>query len=202
MQFRIAVADPLPLLHRGVTAVLEEMGLTAEAPNDLLAWLRDDQPKVVVLTVMMPEDWRVLEAVDAARDDRTVVIALLAEPALEEHVRAVRLGAGSTLPRNAPPAQLREVIAAALHGRCVLPGDVVRALASLPLQGVDPRIPSASERDWLQSLSDGVTVGALAERAGYSERMMFRLLRGLYVRLGAENRAAALMKARDAGWIR
>jgi len=42
---------------------------------------------------------------------------------------------------------------------------------------------------------------AIAERAGYSERMMFRLLRDLYQRWGVANRTEAIIHARDNGWL-
>jgi DNA-binding CsgD family transcriptional regulator len=41
----------------------------------------------------------------------------------------------------------------------------------------------------------------LADRAGYSERAMFRLLRQLYLRIGARNRTEALMRAHERGWL-
>lgn len=57
------------------------------------------------------------------------------------------------------------------------------------------------EIDWLQQLARGITVADLAERAGYSERMMFRLLRTLYAELHASHRTEALIRARDRGWV-
>jgi DNA-binding CsgD family transcriptional regulator len=45
------------------------------------------------------------------------------------------------------------------------------------------------------------TVRQLADRAGYSERMMFRLLRDLYDRLRVKGRTEALMLARERGWL-
>jgi DNA-binding CsgD family transcriptional regulator len=50
-------------------------------------------------------------------------------------------------------------------------------------------------------LATGMTVAQLAAKAGYSERAMFRLLRSLYVRMGAKNRTEALIRAYEHGWI-
>jgi DNA-binding CsgD family transcriptional regulator len=50
-------------------------------------------------------------------------------------------------------------------------------------------------------LAGGSTVAELARIAGYSERMMFRLLRALYRKLSAQNRTEALMYAQGHGWI-
>jgi DNA-binding CsgD family transcriptional regulator len=41
----------------------------------------------------------------------------------------------------------------------------------------------------------------VANLAGYSERAMFRLLRGLYARIGVRNRTEALMRAKERGWL-
>ena len=48
----------------------------------------------------------------------------------------------------------------------------------------------------------GSTVAALANQAGYSERAMFRLLHGLYQRLGVRTRTEALIRAHERGWLR
>ena len=59
-----------------------------------------------------------------------------------------------------------------------------------PNGGIDGR-----QAEWLRSLSQGMTVDELADRAGYSERAMYRQLRRLYERLGAANRTEALLQA-------
>jgi DNA-binding CsgD family transcriptional regulator len=60
---------------------------------------------------------------------------------------------------------------------------------------------SRREMEWLRQLASGTTVAKLADGAGYSERAMFRLLRDLYQRMGAQNRTEALLKARQRGWL-
>ena len=50
-------------------------------------------------------------------------------------------------------------------------------------------------------LASGRIVSQLAERSGYSERAMFRLLRKVYVRMQVRNRTEALLRARQQGWL-
>ncbi len=57
MQLRFAVADPLPLFRRGVSSLLTDMGLSPDAPNDVSAWLADEERKVLLLTLAGPEHW-------------------------------------------------------------------------------------------------------------------------------------------------
>ena len=62
-------------------------------------------------------------------------------------------------------------------------------------------MPSAREIEWLQQLADGITVAQLADRTGYSERAMYRLLRGLYTELDVKTRTEALMLRACAGLV-
>jgi DNA-binding NarL/FixJ family response regulator len=57
------------------------------------------------------------------------------------------------------------------------------------------------EISWLRELAGGLTVAQLAERSGYSERAMFRLLRRVYVRMQVRNRTEALLRAREQGLL-
>jgi DNA-binding CsgD family transcriptional regulator len=53
----------------------------------------------------------------------------------------------------------------------------------------------------LRQLAAGATVAQLADRAGYSERAMFRLLHALYRQLGARSRIEAILHAQTSGWL-
>ncbi|GAA1000425.1 hypothetical protein GCM10009555_103390 [Acrocarpospora macrocephala] len=69
-----------------------------------------------------------------------------------------------------------------------------------PLPGqVD--VPSPRELEWLRHLSTVATVAELADRVGYSEPMMSRLLDDLYKRMQARDRTEALRLARERGWL-
>jgi DNA-binding NarL/FixJ family response regulator len=202
MLIQIAVSDPLPVFRHGIMAVLGEAGFRPEAPEDLLAWIRQEQRRVVLLTLESAEDWRLLAQLHEANAD-VLVVAIMAETDVRTYVQAVVTGAAAAVPRDAPPDLVRQVFEAAVAGRSVLPVEVVRALASAgsrpPLDGDDA--PSTREVDWLRELASGATVAKLAERAGYSERAMFRLLRQMYVRIGARNRTEALIRAHERGWL-
>jgi DNA-binding NarL/FixJ family response regulator len=128
---------------------------------------------------------------------------MLDDASLASYVRAISAGAIGAVPRDATPADVRETFTAAVAGRSILPTDVVRALASTSTEVTanEPVRPTPREAAWLQDLARGVSVARLADRAGYSERMMFRRLRELYARLGASGRTDALIRARDNGWI-
>lgn len=200
MQARIAIADPLPAFRRGVIEILRDAGFDPEAPEDVLAWVHDEVPKAVVITVRSDADWELLETLHRAATG-TVLMVLLEPVTVEASVRALRSGAVCAVARDAGPDVLRDSFRAAMDGKSLLGVDVLRVLAA-PDDAAQPTDrPSAEERKWLRELSRGRTVGDLAAEAGYSERMMFRLLRSLYTRLGATGRTDALITAQSRGWL-
>lgn len=198
---RIAVFDPLPVFRRGVLATLGETGFDAETPDDLLAWARGAERRLVVLTLSAPDAWGLLAEIRQVRPG-TEVMAVLDDPSVAGYVRALAAGAVGAVPRDASPSTMREAFEAVLRGRSVLPIEVLRVLSSgaAPLDPLPDQL-TAQELGWLRELARGSTIVQLAETAGYSERMMFRLLRGAYRKLNAASRTEAMMTARARGLL-
>jgi DNA-binding NarL/FixJ family response regulator len=201
MFIRAAVWDPLPLFCTGLLALLAAAGFDGEVPEDLSSWVCNDGRKILLMTLATPEDWQLFSALKPGRSDLAVV-AMLANPNLMSQIRAVSAGAVTAIPRCAAPGLVQRTFEAALDGRSLLPVEVVRTIvAGVPDGEVRTASPSEEEINWLRQLARGSSVANLAEHSGYSERMMFRLLRALYVKLQAPNRTLALIKARDEGWL-
>lgn len=198
---RIAISDPLPMFRRGVADVMQNSGYDVESPEDLLAWIAAGGDRVVVLlTLLRPADWTLLVTLRESRSAVTL-IAVIESGDLALSVRALGSGAVGVMAREADFDTVRDVLAAAVSGRSVLPVEVVRALTATGDVQRPDRIPPETEISWIRQLTQGLTVARLAERAGYSERMMFRLLRDLYQRWGVANRTEAIIHARDNGWL-
>jgi DNA-binding NarL/FixJ family response regulator len=198
---RIAVSDPLPMFRRGVANVMQNSGYDVESPQDLLAWTAAGGARaVVLLTLLRPADWTLLVTLRELRSAVTL-IAVIENGDLALSVRALGSGAVGVMAREADFDTVRDVLAAAISGRSVLPIEVVRALTTTGDVQRPDRIPPEMEISWIRQLTQGLTVARLAERAGYSERMMFRLLRDLYQRWGVANRTEAIIHARDNGWL-
>jgi DNA-binding NarL/FixJ family response regulator len=198
---RIAVSDPLPLFRRGVMSVLGDAGFEPQTPEELLTWIREEQRPVVLLSLLSHDDWTLLARLRETRAD-TMVIAVLADASTRSQMQAILGGAIAAVGRDAVPETVRKVFDAAVAGKSILPVEVVRGLTtSQPSQDEDEWVPSPQEAGWLRELSSGTTVAQLADRAGYSERAMFRVLRELYVRIGARTRTEALIRAHERGWL-
>jgi DNA-binding NarL/FixJ family response regulator len=198
MTLRVAVVDRVPMYARGLAATLGEHGAPAEVLTDLLDWARGPGEPLVFLSLAREPDWGLFAALRAVRAD-ALVVGIVRDPGVADVVRAVSAGAAGVLARDATPAEVGDVLRATLDGRSVVPLPVLRSLVAGLTTGDAP--VSADEIGWLRTLADGTTVARLAEQVGYSERMMFRLLSGLYTKLGVDGRTRALIRARDEGWL-
>jgi DNA-binding NarL/FixJ family response regulator len=202
MFVRVAVSDPLPVFRRGLLACVAASGYEPESADDLMRWADTTERQVAMLTLRTPQDWQLLTDLCRSRP-QVIVIAVLDDATEQAYVRAFEIGAAAVVPRDAPAGVVREAFEAALTGRSILPTAVLRALATeagRTAPGPKP-VVSVQEIEWLRHLAQGLSVGQLAEQNGYSERMMFRMLRGLYTKLNTNSRVEALMRARDEGWV-
>lgn len=199
-RIRIAVSDPLPMFGRGIAEVMRDADHEVEFPGDLFAWSEDAGPHLISLTLLGPPDWTLLAALRDSRP-RTAVVAVIENSDVDRCVRALTSGAVGVMAREADAGTVRSVLSAAASGRSLLPADVVRALTSPPRSPQAGPVPTEIEISWIRLLAQGFTVARLAAHAGYSERMMFRVLRALYERWGVANRTEAIVHARGKGWI-
>ncbi|MFB9687905.1 DNA-binding response regulator [Amycolatopsis plumensis] len=187
--------DPLPMFRHGTEAVLSAAGHVVDTPDDVFAWARHRRNGVVLVSLLTDADW---ELVGRLRHE-SVVVAVLDGGSPAAGARAVRTGAAAVLPRDATAQALLRTVEATADGQAVLPIAVVTALATaLPAQGAPL---TAEQLSWLRQLSAGSTVARLADRAGYSEREMFRLLKTLYRELGVDGRMQAILRAQESGWL-
>ncbi|RAO30072.1 hypothetical protein ONO86_05624 [Micromonospora noduli] len=195
---RAVVIDPLPLLRHGVASALADLHCPVDTPDDLLDWARGPATRVVVLSLSSSAEWNLLAELRTGRPE-ALLLALLDGADTQGYVRAFRAGAMAVLSRQCTLDSLRQSLAALLGGLSIVPVTAVRSLVAKSAS-VEDR-PSPEELAWLQQLAGGSTVAELARTAGYSERMMFRLLGVLYRKLPARNRTEALMYAQSRGWI-
>jgi len=178
--------------------VLSAAGHQAETPSDLVRWAGRRTSSLVLLTLTGDSEWQLLARLNDAHV--TLPLIVLIDGSTEQGVRAVRAGARSVLPRSIHGDALQRTVTATMDGQAVLPADVAARLAASAPPG-SPQVAPPDRISWLRQLASGVTVAQLADRVGYSERAMFRLLRELYTKLGVRNRTEALMKGRERGWI-
>ncbi|SNQ45906.1 Response regulator receiver protein [Frankia canadensis] len=211
MVISVAVVDPLPMFCQGVVAALAGSGHRVDVPDDVLAWSHRRDRSLILLTLDVEPAWSILRRL-RAETPRHVVLALIEGDQPLQGAKAVQAGAQSVLPRAMNAAMLRRTIDATSDGLCVLPASVMTLLAATDVTSghiasghvsdmVGPRLPPPTQLSWLRQLAAGSTVSRLAGQIGYSERAMFRQLRGLYQQMGVSGRTEAILRAQEFGWL-
>jgi DNA-binding NarL/FixJ family response regulator len=177
--------------------VVGEAGTVAEAAA-LLAALN---PQVVIFDVRLPDG----AGLDAAREARQrhpdlgiVVLTMYAGD--EQLFGALDAGASAFVPKDAPAD---EVVAAARHAAASPRTFTAADLAEAMRRRMTPSGPQLSprEREVLGLLAEGLGVSQISRRLYISDSTTKTHISKLYEKLGAANRAQALMAALRLGLI-
>lgn len=158
----------------------------------------------VLITLRTDDDWRQVEHVrhdDRRAEPGPAIIALLWEPTPGGYTEALRMGADGAVAWEADPAEIAEVTAAALWGRVLMPANVARRLMPTGPRSGAPDWVTPDETTWMRQLASGMKINEAAEANGYSERAMYRLLNGLYTRMGVSSRSEAVVQAERWGLL-
>ena len=203
---RVLLVDDHELIRQGLRLSLEqqpdvtvvgEAGTIAEAMRQQAL----EHPDVVILDVRLPDG----SGLDAARALRTAhpdlgLVILTMYAGDEQLFAALDAGASAFVPKSAPAA---EVISAARHAfaspRAFSSSEMAGAL-SRRLNPTGPRL-SPREDDVLQLMAKGLSVAAIAKQLYISESTTKTHLSKVYEKLGAANRAQALMAALRNGFV-
>ena len=178
--------------------VVGEAGSIAEAFRKLDALT----PDVVVVDMRLP-DGSGLEIVKVARKARAdlgiVVLTMYAGD--EQLFGALDSGASAFVPKDAPTD---DVLSAARHAAASPQAFTARDLAEAMKRRLTPTGPQLSprEKEVLGLLAEGLGVAAISRKLYISESTAKTHISKLYEKLGAANRAQAIMSALRLGLIR
>lgn len=194
----IAVIDPLPAYRRGLSLTLVSAGFNVDE-----CCVEDAGEKfdLVIMTLGSEREWKSAAAL-CARGPR--LLALLVESGAACYARALAYGLSGAIDRDASLSEVTLTVRAVFAGKVVLPPAVASEMAASFVRHDCDRpgtqaLLSESEVDWLRRMAQGLTISQLARRSNYSERQMHRLVAKMYGRLGAANRAEALVLAARLG---
>ncbi len=156
---------------------------------------RSETPDVVVTDVRLP-DGTGLDLVRHLReDDNSIGIVVLTMYAGDEQLfGALEAGASAFVSKDSPAD---DVVAAARHA-VISPRSFAAAdLANAMRRRMEPSGPTLSQRESevLHLLSDGLGVAAIAKQLFVSESTAKSHISKIYEKLGAANRAQAIMLA-------
>lgn len=202
----VVLVDDHDLIREGLRRAFErEPDICVVADAGTLAGgmrlLAEHHPDVIVLDVRLP-DGNGLQAASKIRDayPDTGIVVLTMYGGDKPLFEALEAGASAFLNKDAPAS---EVVTAARHAAATPATFSSRDLADAMRRRLSPSGPqlSAREKEVLTLLSQGLSVATLSSRLYISESTVKTHISKLYEKLGAANRAQALMEAVRRGLI-
>ena len=216
MTVRILVADDQELVRAGFIAVLgtqPDFDVVAEAATgrEAVDLARTHRPDVVLMDVRMPDLDGIAATAEICRDARTRSrVLILTTFDLDEYVlAALRAGASGFLLKDAPRDALYAAVRTVAAGDALLAPSVTRRLIErhLRLDQPSPELIAGldrmtdRERQVLVLLARGLSNTEIATRLHLSEATVRTHIGHLFAKIGARDRAQAVVFAYESGIV-
>ena len=202
----VLLVDDHDLIRQGLKRAFErhdDFAVVGEAANcaEAVELAESLKPHVAVVDVRLPDG----SGFDVARKIRASlpqagIVVLTMYAGDEQLFAALEAGASAFVAKDAPA---EDVIAAARHAAASPTAFTAANLADAMRRRMTPSGPQLSprEKEVLQLLADGLAVAQIAKTLYISESTAKTHISKLYDKLGAANRAQALMTAMRLGFI-
>ncbi len=206
---RAVLADDHPVFRQGLRVLLEELGVevVAEAGDGerAVAAALEQRPDVVLMDLQMP----VLGGIEATRqliarwpDARVLVLTMVGDD--EAVFAAVQAGALGYVLKGSGSVDIGRALSGVAEGQAVYGAEVARRLRAFFSAGsgvVARPFPELSdrEREVLDLLAAGLPNAAVARRLFLSEKTVRNHVTSVFAKLGVQDRAEAIVRARQAG---
>lgn len=206
MTITVALVDDHEVIREGMRRALErEPGIEVIAEAATLAQARallcHPLPSVFIVDIRLP-DGNGLEFIRDARafDAELGLVVLTMYAGDDPLLGALDAGASAFVPKDAPTA---EMVAATRHAAAAPRTFLAADLANAVQRRMDPQRTHLSprEEEVLGLLADGLSVSAISRRLYISDSTTKTHISKLYGKLGAGNRAQALMSAMAQGLL-
>ena len=207
MSTTVLLVDDHELIRQGLARAFERdadmtvIGQAGSVAEGISAW-HSLQPDVVVTDLQLP-DGHGLEVVRAIREtsDTTGVVVLTMHAGDDQIFAAMEAGASGFVGKD---ARATEVVSAAKHAavapRSFLCAGLSQAVMRRATSPAPPKL-SGREAEVLALLADGLGTGEIASSLYMSESTAKTHITHIYQKLGAANRAQALVTAMRLGLL-
>lgn len=206
---RVVLADDHPLFLEGVSVILAAHGgieVVAEAAdgNEALAAVAEHEPDVLLLDVRMPglDGFAVLRALrERALATRVLLLTGHIDP--EQAHLAVSEGVHGIIVKDAGATAVRDAVLAVARGETVFGPQVQAALAAALRSRRDDRDSPLSRREQevIQCAAEGLSASETGDRMHLGTTTVKSHLQSVYVKLGVNDRAAAVAEAMRRGLV-
>ena len=207
---RVVVVDDHPVFRAGLRYLLEELDVTvvgeAEDGAAGVELVLKHRPDVVLMDLQMPG----VGGIDATRqllarwpEVKVLVLTMVDDD--QAIFAAIRTGALGYLLKGAGQAEVGRALVAVAAGEGVYGPAVARRLRSFfgsgPAAATATPFPALSERERevLDLIAAGASNGEISRRLFLSEKTVRNYVSSIFTKLDVENRAAAIVRAREAG---
>jgi DNA-binding NarL/FixJ family response regulator len=208
-RLRVMIADDHPVVREGLRAVLAalpdaELVGTAATGTAAVRLAAEQHPDVILMDVRMPE----LDGVEATRQilaaQPQVAVLVLTMYDDDEHVvAALRAGARGYLLKGASHAEITRALRAVAAGGALfgtgVAGRVLDRAAGKPASANPFPELTRRELEVLTLLAQGSGNQEIARRLYISAKTVRNHVANILVKLGAADRAQAIVQAREAG---
>ena len=202
----VLLVDDHELIRQGLSRAFErspDFTVAGEAGTvaDGLRMAQELRPDVVVTDVRMPDGTGLDLTRSLRTHDREVGIVVLTMYAGDEQLfGALEAGASAFVSKDAPS---EDVLAAARHASVSPRSFAAADLAGAMQRRLTPTGPQLSQRETevLELLAEGLGVAGIARRLYVSESTAKTHISKIYEKLGAANRAQAIMLAIRSGLL-
>jgi len=210
---RVMIADDDALIREGLRMILDqapdiEVVAVAENGSEALRQVGPHRPDVILMDIRMPE----LDGLEATRrllasSDHVKVIILTTFEFDEYVFQALRAGASGFLLKRIEPERLIEAIGVVARGEALLAPSVTKRVIeeiSRRQRSHQPELLSAltaREKEVLEMIARGLSNDELSEQLFISANTVKTHVKRILLKLGARDRAQAVVMAYEAGLV-
>lgn len=208
----VAVVDDHPLFRRGIMSLLDTLdGVRvvgdAATVEDALALIDEHEPDVVLMDLDLGSESGIdATRIVAQRHPSTAVLVLTMLGDDRSLFASMRAGARGYLLKVASPAEVERAIHSVADGQVLFGAEIAaRAVAYLNGSATEAgqrRFPELTEResDVLDLVARGLDNGSIARTLVLTSKTVRNYVYSIITKLGAPDRSALIVMAREAGF--
>jgi DNA-binding NarL/FixJ family response regulator len=206
---RVVIADDHPIVREGMSALLTSLpgfvvaGVAATG-REAVRLAVTTRPDVAVLDLQMPDLDGIAatrEITRAAPDVAVLVLTMFSDD--DSVFAAMRAGARGYLVKGAEQDEIARAIRAVAAGEAIFGPGVAQRVLGFFSGPPAPDVPfpelTARERQILDLLAAGLSNGAIGGKLGVAAKTVANNVSAIFAKLQVADRAAAIIRARDAG---